>query len=95
MNPGILPVLFSPLPGPGALDMSASAAATGSREANCPWKTVDFSPEGDDPAMSDEANYQTLVPAHLLTGVDSDECQTLVPLPVALEFSLSAALAST
>ncbi|CAE7861530.1 unnamed protein product, partial [Symbiodinium necroappetens] len=74
-------------PDQAVLNMSASAAATGSREANCPWKTVDFSPEGDDPAMSDEANYQTLVPAHLLTGVDSDECKTLVPLPVALEFS--------
>ena len=69
--------------------------AAGSWEASCQWKTVVRSTEADDPAGSDEANYQTLVPAHLLTGIDSEECKTLVPLPVALEFSLLAALAST
>ena len=74
------------LPLPSQLDMSATSAQ---------WETLVPVPDDSaaDPATSDGAEWQTLVPAHLLKeGLDSDQCKTLVPLPMALEFSLPAAL---
>ena len=63
-------------------------------EESCLWQTLEPFPESGEPGPAAEsADWQTLVPAHLLkSDVDEENCKTLVPLALALEFSLLPAL---